>query len=519
MEVLDKVSLIATVFNEGESIRELMDSILAQTRPPDEIVIADGGSTDNTIAVLKEYQARLPLKIIDAPGANISEGRNIAIKNATGDIIAATDAGVRLSPQWLQEITEPFQDADTEAVAGFFMPDPRTPFEVAMGATVLPVESDVDPERFMPSSRSVAYRKYVWEAVGGYPEWLDYSEDLIFDFRLVGLYGPFVFEPKALVYFRPRSTLSAFFEQYYLYARGDGKANLFVRRHVIRYLTYLGVLPVVIAGALLGNRFWLLALIPGAFYMFGAAYRRLLNQWDELPWIGRLIAALWVPVIRITGDIAKMIGYPGGRVWRFINHPPDWKVEKEAEKKPIVRTRWTPWLERDAYLSKQLGVAERPGFLRNLSILFTRTGDGLTFFVLVILIYMLAGWFGGANGSYWRSLVIIWLVADTITFLFVQTLKGLIRRPRPVGEWGKMYRYNDPHSFPSGHAARGGSLAAVSLMLGAPVLGPIGAALGAIWGTSIAISRVLLGVHYPSDIGFGYLLGLTVSLIMVSVLR
>ncbi len=54
-----KVSLIATVKNEGENLRNLLDSILDQTLLPDEVVICDGGSTDNTCAILEEYQQRL----------------------------------------------------------------------------------------------------------------------------------------------------------------------------------------------------------------------------------------------------------------------------------------------------------------------------------------------------------------------------------------------------------------------------------------------------------------------------
>ena len=59
-------------------------------------------------------------------------------------------------------------------VAGFFRADPHSPFEVAMGATVLPLRDEIDPATFLPSSRSVAFRKAAWQAVGGYPEWIDY---------------------------------------------------------------------------------------------------------------------------------------------------------------------------------------------------------------------------------------------------------------------------------------------------------------------------------------------------------
>ena len=84
------ISVIITVLNEGESIRRLMDSLVAQTQAPDEVVIVDGGSRDNTVAILREYESTLPLRVLVEPGANISVGRNHAIDAAQGDIIAVT---------------------------------------------------------------------------------------------------------------------------------------------------------------------------------------------------------------------------------------------------------------------------------------------------------------------------------------------------------------------------------------------------------------------------------------------
>ncbi|HNS40931.1 MAG TPA: glycosyltransferase, partial [Promineifilum sp.] len=86
-----KVTIIATVKNEGEALRPLLDSIIDQTRHPDEVVICDGGSTDDTLAILDEYSQWLPLRVIVEPGSNISRGRNAAIAAATGDVIAGTD--------------------------------------------------------------------------------------------------------------------------------------------------------------------------------------------------------------------------------------------------------------------------------------------------------------------------------------------------------------------------------------------------------------------------------------------
>lgn len=315
------VSVICTVLNEGQSIQKLLDSLAQQTHPPDEIIVVDGGSSDNTVAVLETYAARkkLPLRVVVEAGANISRGRNIAIKAAAGPIIASTDAGVRLDPHWLEELLKPFRQPPLPAVvSGFFVPDPQSAFEVAMGATILPAKSEIDPKTFLPSSRSVAFLKSSWAAAGGYPEWLDFCEDLIFDFRLRSATGPFEFAPGAIVYFRPRPSLRSFFKQYYQYARGDGKADLWRKRHAVRYLTYLVALPLLLfLGARVSPWWWLLGLILGGLGMFYRPYRRLALLWQPLSAFEKLQAALWVPVIRIAGDIAKMVGYPVGWKWRL----------------------------------------------------------------------------------------------------------------------------------------------------------------------------------------------------------
>ncbi len=312
-----QVSVVATVKNEVGSIGELLDSLALQSRSPDEVVIADGGSTDGTLERLRA-ERRLPLRLIEAPGANIAQGRNRAIAAARGEIIAVTDAGVRLHPDWLAHLLRPFEERpETVAVAGFFLPDPRTPFEAAMAAAVLPELRDIRPDRFWPSSRSVAFRKAAWEAVGGYPEWLDYCEDLIFDFALRERFGPFVFVPEAVVYFRPRPTMRAFFLQYYRYARGDGKADLWRLRHAIRYSTYLGLIPALAALALGVHPLFAFGYLLGGGLYLRTPYRRLFRLWQGYPWPDRIRMALWVPLIRAWGDIAKMCGYPVGLWWRW----------------------------------------------------------------------------------------------------------------------------------------------------------------------------------------------------------
>lgn len=326
------VTLITTVLNEGESITRLLDSIAAQTRPPDEVVIVDGGSSDDTVAIIHRYHHQLNLRVVVKDGCNISAGRNLAIALAAHDIIAATDAGTRLAEDWLERITTPFTDSRVQVVAGFFRADPHTAFEVAMGATVLPLREDVTPEKFLPSSRSIAFRKSAWQAVNGYPEWIDYCEDLIFDLRLKQRFSTpeqFVFVPTALVDFRPRGSLRSFFKQYYRYARGDGKADLWRKRHLIRYATYAVGMIMLLLGLLLHPLLWLPLSIGALLYLY-RPYRRLPVVMNaarlRLSPVQIVYAILLIPMIRVVGDLAKMLGYPVGLRWRAQQHPPNWRV-------------------------------------------------------------------------------------------------------------------------------------------------------------------------------------------------
>ncbi len=347
------VSVVMTVFNEAASIEGVLRSLLGQSCPPAEIVVVDGGSTDGTLAIIRRIAptTAVPIHALSRPGANISQGRNAAIQAATYELIAVTDAGVHLPPDWLQHLTDPFFQPEPtqleptkpssvlspqssvlsphpsslipQVVAGFFRsdPDPRSPFQIAMGATVLPAPDDIKPEKFLPSSRSVAFTKSAWKAAGGYPEWLDYCEDLIFDLNLKAQGYRFYWQPKAVALFAPRRTLRAFCLQYYRYARGDGKANLFLKRHILRYIIYGVFAPLGLILAWRKPLVWPLLVGCGLGYIW-QAYRRLffyLEEFKGLSLLGKVAAIGWIPVIRASGDFAKMVGYPVGLGWRLLH--------------------------------------------------------------------------------------------------------------------------------------------------------------------------------------------------------
>lgn len=303
---MGKVSVICTVKNEEASIRGFLDSLLAQTKKPDEVMIVDGGSTDKTADIIKEFHNKgHPIKLIIDEKANISQGRNVAITNSKYDVIASTDAGCKADKRWLEHITAPFQDPDIDVVGGFYMPDSKTPFEECVAAFTHMRLKDIDPATFVPSARSVAFRKRAWEAVGGYPEYLYTAEDTLFGLSLKKAGFRFQFQPKAIVYWRPRTTWKAFFKQMYLYSKGDAQAKV----NGTIYFNVLVRYGIGIALLILGFFHWLSWVV----LLFGVAVyflRRILPRAKRI----NTKVLMWLVALRITCDAAQAIGYLQGKL-------------------------------------------------------------------------------------------------------------------------------------------------------------------------------------------------------------
>jgi hypothetical protein len=101
------------------------------------------------------------------------EGRNLAIKQALGPIVVSTDAGCEFDKSFIAELTEPFRVNEIDVVYGVVCPDAQTLFEKCVVVATFPIG-------FMASVACMAFKKNVWEKVGGYPETLRTAEDYLF---------------------------------------------------------------------------------------------------------------------------------------------------------------------------------------------------------------------------------------------------------------------------------------------------------------------------------------------------
>jgi undecaprenyl-diphosphatase len=164
-------------------------------------------------------------------------------------------------------------------------------------------------------------------------------------------------------------------------------------------------------------------------------------------------------------------------------------------------------IEADTRWSARMRIAERPGWLRTTTALLAHSGDSW-FWVIGLAITWLLGDVQTKAWS-WRLMLMIIVLA-----LFVLAIKFSVRRRRPEGEWGMVYRVSDPHSFPSGHAARVALLAVLTMAwspnwLGIAVL---------IWAPFVMLARVAMGLHYLSDVIAGAVLGILTAVLATQLL-
>lgn len=160
-----------------------------------------------------------------------------------------------------------------------------------------------------------------------------------------------------------------------------------------------------------------------------------------------------------------------------------------------------PLLEADARWSARLNLAERPGPLRRAAGMLAHSGDSWFWGLGLLLVWLL-------GGPFWKSWSVLLVAAIVVTAGAVMLIKLLVRRRRPEGEWGAIYRRTDPHSFPSGHAARAAMLAVLVAVWGPAWLVPV----LLVWAPLVILARVAMGLHYLSDVIAGAALGILVGI-------
>lgn len=309
-----KTSFVATVKNEEDEIRPFLDSLLAQTTMPDEVIIVDGGSADGTIKIIKEMMNQFEKKtffmLLEKKG-NRSVGRNEGIRRAFGDVIVSSDAGCILSPDWTAQIVKPFVDESVDVVAGYYQGESKSIFQKCLAPYALVMPDRVNAATFLPASRSMAFKKIAWVKMRGFPERFSYNEDYVFARKLRDMGANIVFAKHAIVSWTPRENIIAAFTMFFQFAMGDTEAGIFRSKVLFLFVRYIaGVVVLYFMCFYWRGMVVLIVLLLFLMYSLWAVVK-------NYRYVKNPLAIVLLPCIQFVSDIAVMVGSFTG-IWRGI---------------------------------------------------------------------------------------------------------------------------------------------------------------------------------------------------------
>jgi glycosyltransferase involved in cell wall biosynthesis len=308
-----QVSLVIPVRNEAGTVSDLLASIYGQTFRASEIVFVDGGSSDDTVQILRRAAREdSSLRVLEAQDATPGRGRNVGIEAASNEWIALTDAGVCLEPSWLERLAAMVEcDSSVDIIFGGYEAQTATFFqECAAAAYVAPKQTRPGGRMRGPSIASCLLRRSLWRSVGGFPD-LRAAEDLIFMERCQQA-GRIAWAPQAIMRWQLQPTLGRTYKRFELYSYHNVLAGWQRHWHYGIARQYFIALSIVVL-AVVQSPVWLLALALAAVGRIAKAIWRYDEQ-RRLAWLLNPARFLLVGTILAVIDIATFVGW-GRALW------------------------------------------------------------------------------------------------------------------------------------------------------------------------------------------------------------
>ncbi|HEX4948114.1 MAG TPA: glycosyltransferase [Blastocatellia bacterium] len=223
-----KVSVVICAYNAADTIEDCLSSLQRLRYPNYEVIVVNDGSRDATL----EIAQRFPVHLITVPNGGLSAARNLGLQAATGEIVAYTDADVRVDEDWLSFLVQPFLTTDAVGVGGpnIVPPDdvwvahcvahsPGGPTHVLLNDTVA---------EHIPGC-NMAFRKWALDEIGGFdPTYTKAGDDVDICWRLQARGGRLAFSPAALVWHHHRTSVKAYWRQQIGYGEGE---SFLAQRH------------------------------------------------------------------------------------------------------------------------------------------------------------------------------------------------------------------------------------------------------------------------------------------------
>ncbi|MEX0895795.1 MAG: glycosyltransferase [Patescibacteria group bacterium] len=297
------VTVICTILQEKETVLSLLQHLDNQRYLPKKVIIADGGSTQpiwQYLTALEKKKWNFELQIVQKKG-NRSVGRNHALAMTKTDLVAITDAGCLPEMNWLQALVEKQLQSQAPVIAGYYQGLAESGFQEAMIPYALVMPDKVDPENFLPATRSMLLQKQVWEQLGGFNEALSDNEDYAFARHLLKEQVPIVFAQEAIVQWQPRTSLPSFAKMIFRFARGDAFSGIIRPKVVFLFGRYATIILLVFTLGTMGYTnqvFWIAqgGLVLYLTWTIVKNYRYCPNSW------------YWLPVLQLVADAMVISG-------------------------------------------------------------------------------------------------------------------------------------------------------------------------------------------------------------------
>ena len=303
------VTLVIPLRDEQHAVPALVASIERQVRAPDAVIFVDGGSIDDTVALVRTACARhAGWRLIEAGPATPGRGRNVGFEAASTAWVALTDAGVDLDPHWLDRLTRMVAaDPDVEIVYGHYEPAIDGFFTACAAlAYVAPAGSTGQGPMRPPFIASCLVTRDLWARAGGFPD-LRAAEDMLFLRRVRELGARVALAPEAIATWDLQPDLRRTFRRFRTYSKVNVRIGEERSWHYGVARMYLAAAPFVLLGAA-RRRSWLFVPLMGLVARAGRSVSER-REGRGLLWATNPLRVGSVAAILLTIDAATFAGW------------------------------------------------------------------------------------------------------------------------------------------------------------------------------------------------------------------
>ena len=319
MKTILPISLIMPILNEENNIRHTLDRIKKLEEWPEELIIIDAGSIDQTISIINNWFIKqekiFKYKIIIEKNAFPGRGRNIGIRNANNDWIAFLDSGIIPDPNWLKELFNFVVTNKKNAAWGVCTYSSNR----NLGKILCALGPGLDQvyHFFLASS---LFHKSIFYKIGFFHDDIRASEDIYFMKRFRANYGDdYVCHNAKVSYLYFPETIFKVIKKWFSYARSIAYSRIYLKLQLAYILFFF---TLIFSFFYNKNITWIIFLIY--FHIRGMILPS--RKSKNFFWFKKnIILLLMAPIIAFILDITKTIGYLNGHIRSFLTLRPVYK--------------------------------------------------------------------------------------------------------------------------------------------------------------------------------------------------